>query len=143
MAIALGEFTSRYDDIKDKYITLYRYCSKNNLLTADRDKFEVSGPVAMFLLGQSQEFAALMRLEEADLVYNLTGRNSLIFTKILFSHFRRLERYFMFFAEGKVKESRDHAPAASAATGHLKRFPFLVCNIQFEIRILFRQRSLH
>jgi hypothetical protein len=105
MSIALGELTSRYDDIKNKYNTSHRYCAKNKLLKADRES-EVSDPVAKFLLEQSMEFAAMMRLEQADLIYNLTGRNSLIFTKILLSHFRRLERYFMFFAEGRVREPK-------------------------------------
>jgi hypothetical protein len=105
MSIALEELTSRYDDIKSKYNTLYRYCTKNKLLKAERES-EVSAPVAKFLLEQSMEFAAMMHLEQADVIYNLTGRNSLIFAKILLSHFRRLERYFLFFAEGRVKEPK-------------------------------------
>jgi hypothetical protein len=62
----------------------------------------------------------------ADLLYVdhkpialLTGHNALLTAKIVLSYHRRLERYHLFFVEGRVKASGTSPPsvASSPSTG--------------------------
>jgi hypothetical protein len=61
-------------------------------------------PIAEHILSKTKELAVDLHLNESQLILELTHRNSLTFAKTILSYFRRLERYFMFFAEGRVKE---------------------------------------
>jgi hypothetical protein len=104
IAISISTFENEYEQLKIKYDDLYDYLSKGKLLKRAPDRFDKTGSVAEYLLRQSRSFAKALNVENAELIYQLTGSNSLVFTKVLLSHFRRLEKYFMFFAEGRVKE---------------------------------------
>jgi hypothetical protein len=102
--ISLDELRDHYDIIDQEYETLYEFLRNNKLLRAEKGRFDESSPMAVALLQRATAFAQTMRLSDAELIYEISGRNSLIFTKILLSYFRRLRRYFMFFEEGRVKE---------------------------------------
>jgi hypothetical protein len=104
MAVALNEFGSNYKSVKEKYSILHDYLAKSKLLKADSQRFDKDGAVAKYLHREGKKFANSLRLGDADLIYTLADRNALIFVKILLAHYRRLEKYFMFFAEGRVKE---------------------------------------
>jgi hypothetical protein len=104
LAISVGEFTSKYDELKDKYDELYDYLSQNKLLRARRDRLEKNDPISRHIYRISQKFAEMLRLEDANLIYELTGKNPLLYAKVLLSYYRRLERFFMFFAEGRIPE---------------------------------------
>jgi hypothetical protein len=56
------------------------------------------------LQSQATALGELMKINDLDLIYQLTNQNALVFAKVLLAHGRRLDRYFMFFAEGRVKE---------------------------------------
>jgi hypothetical protein len=113
MSLALNQFAERYDALKEEYHELHSYLSKGKLLKTDNERFDTDGPVAKYLLEQCTVFAKNMSLSQQalKLTYNLTDKNSLTLAKILLSHYRRLERYFMFFAEGRVKEPQTIPPA--------------------------------
>jgi hypothetical protein len=104
LAVSLAEFTARYEELKDKYNELHRMLAKGKWLKADPDRLDKNGAVAKFFHEQGVEFAKMLRLEDYALIYRLTGNHALLFLKVLLAHYRRLEKYFMFFAEGRVKE---------------------------------------
>jgi hypothetical protein len=104
--ISFEEFRSHYEEVEQAYTELYEFLAKNKLLRAERDRFDVTGGLADYLLVKSRDFSATMRLSQFEIVYELSGRNSLIVTKILMSYFRRLRKYLMFFEEGRVKEPK-------------------------------------
>jgi hypothetical protein len=102
--ISFEELRLNYDQVERAYSELYDFLSKNRLLRADPERFDVTGAFAVYLLQKSREFSAELRLREFDIIYEMSGRNALILCKILLSYFRRLKRYLMFFEEGRVKE---------------------------------------
>lgn len=110
MTASLTEFGSGYDALREEYNHLHYYLAKNKYLKADAAKFDTGSAVAKFLRTESDKFAQGLKLENPALIYDLTGKNALKYAKILLAHFRRLERYFMFFAEGRVKEPVNIAP---------------------------------
>src|SRR6185312_5339308 len=99
VAAALAQFSDNYDAIKDRYNTLYNFLQKNKLLKMDVEKFEDKGSISDYILKESNEFSKALMIEDAKLIYELTDKNSLKFAKVLLAHFRRLDGYFMFFAE--------------------------------------------
>jgi hypothetical protein len=103
ISVAFNELNERYDELKSKYNELYKFIKENGLLR-DTERFDPTGPIAEHILLKTQELAVDLHLNETQLILELTHRNSLTFAKIILSYFRRLERYFMFFAEGRVKE---------------------------------------
>jgi hypothetical protein len=100
---ALAQFVGDYDGLKNKYDQIYKYLSKSKLLKADAEIFDPNGSIAKYIKSESDNFAEILNLRESDLIYELTDRHSLRFAKILLSYFRRVERYFLFFVEGRVK----------------------------------------
>jgi hypothetical protein len=112
IALSLGEFISRYDEIRERANKLHKYLSVNDLLRRDKDRFDSTGVIARQVLSDSRQLARSLGIErhDIDLIYQLSNHNSLIYAKILLWYFRRLEKYFMFFAEGRV-----HDPETIAA----------------------------
>ncbi|MPY75998.1 MAG: hypothetical protein GEU87_17280 [Alphaproteobacteria bacterium] len=108
---SLEKFASSYDEVKAQYLELHGYLRKMKLLSSSVERFDKDGAVAKYLVGECKRFAETMELSDFDLVYGLTGKNALGTAKILLSHFRRLERYYMFFAEGRVEEGPEVTPS--------------------------------
>jgi len=107
---SLDKFENNYESIRRDYNKIHGYLAKNKLLKADSEKFDNDGSISQFLLKESYDFSGGLGIDNAELIYELTGRNALKFSKILLSHFRRLERYFMFFAEGRIRDTEIIAP---------------------------------
>ena len=103
IAVAYSELAENYDNVKEKYNCIYKFLANNRLLKAEFGRFDADGALSNRLLGLSNDFAASLHIADVQLIYDLTDKNSLIFSKVLLSYFRRLERYFMFFGEGRVK----------------------------------------
>lgn len=99
---AFSIFNENAEILKDQYDTLHAYLSKMNLLRGTPERFDKSGSVAKFIRAKSQEFAANLDLDHETLD-KLTGSHPLLVAKILLSYHRRLYRYQLFFAEGRVK----------------------------------------
>ncbi|HEX3665865.1 MAG TPA: hypothetical protein VHU23_11595 [Rhizomicrobium sp.] len=113
MSASLGGFSEDYLAIKDVYNRLHSYLSKGKFLSKQgSDRFDPDGPVAARVLEEAEKLSAALKIEQSALIYDLTGRHSLKYAKIMLAHFRRLESYFMFFAEGRVKEPENIAPQA-------------------------------
>jgi len=90
------------DDLEARYKELHSYLSRSKLLKAGPERFDKTGPVATFIRKLSRAFAKSLGVD-FDAVDRLTGKNALLSAKILLSHYRRLERYHLFFAEGRVQ----------------------------------------
>lgn len=103
IAVAYNELNNDYDNLKLKYNELHKYLQEHGLLR-HAERLDVSGPIADYILKKSKELANDLHLTDSQLILDLTEKNPLIFAKIILSYFRRLERYFMFFAEGRVKQ---------------------------------------
>ena len=110
MSTSLTEFGTNYLAIKDVYGELHSYLSRGKMLKADPARFDNATSIAKHVRGLANALAAALKIENPTLIYDLTGKHSLKYAKILLAHFRRLERYFMFFAEGRVKEPENIAP---------------------------------
>jgi hypothetical protein len=102
---ALERCTTDYDELSNAYRGLYKYLSSNKLLRADVGRFDPDNAIAKYIKTESDNFAKMLNLGENELVYTLTGKNSLRFTKVLLSYFRRIEKYYLFFAEGRLRSS--------------------------------------
>jgi hypothetical protein len=100
---AWAQFIKNYDGLKNKYDVLYKYLSKNKLLKVSIEMFDPNGAIAKYIKSESDNFAEMLNLRESELIYELTDRHPLKFAKILLSYFRRAERYYLFFVEGRVK----------------------------------------
>jgi hypothetical protein len=103
IAVAYNELERNYDGLKNMYNDLYKYLHEQGLLR-DTDRFDASSPISDFILDKSKKLAAALHLTDSQLILELTEKNPLIFLKVILSYFRRLERYYMFFVEGRVKE---------------------------------------
>jgi hypothetical protein len=99
---AFSVYNENYEALKGQYYNLHSYLSKMNLLKRASDRFDKTGSVAKYIRERNQEFAANLDIDYATLE-KLTGSNSLLAAKILLSYHRRLERYQLFFAEGRVR----------------------------------------
>ncbi|WP_407193223.1 hypothetical protein [Bradyrhizobium sp. STM 3566] len=104
MHISLAEFAKNFENLKMGYGNLYRFLAANQLLKADAERFDKSGPLADRINSLAGALAAALKLPDIETIYRLTDRNALSFAKIVLSYFRRLERYYLFFAEGRVQE---------------------------------------
>ena len=114
MRDALDELQKSYDALKQSYKYIYGYLAKNKMLRIDSENFNHIGAGGEFLLQEGLRFATEIDLSnEAHTVNELTGQNPLKFIKVLLSYFRRLERYFMLFAEGRVASDEIIAPSQS------------------------------
>lgn len=109
---AYENFADNYEELKIKYTAFHKYLSNMGLLK-DPDRFEPKGPVAEQIKKYSQEYAVLLDLDYTT-VHRIAGRDGLLTAKILLAHWRRLDRYFQFFAEGRVRLSAEAVPLASS-----------------------------
>jgi hypothetical protein len=99
---ALQSYEQNADDLEARYKELHSYLSRGKLLKAGPDRFDKTGPVAVYIRKLSRAFAKSLAVDY-DAIDRLTGKNALLSAKILLSHYRRLERYHLFFAEGRVQ----------------------------------------
>jgi hypothetical protein len=98
---AFANFNENHDELKAKYQELHSYLSKMGLLKSKGDRFDPTGPVAKHIKALNVTFAEHLDLDYKT-IEKLTGNNALSTAKILLSYHRRLERYQLFFAEGRV-----------------------------------------
>lgn len=92
-----------YEGIKEQYHLVYEYLRRNKLLRADPERFDKESPVARYIYLEGNKLAKTLAVHDVELIFTLTDQHALKFAKIILSYFRRVERYFMFFAEGRVK----------------------------------------
>lgn len=102
--LSLDLFAANYNSIKTEYLEIHKYLHNSHLLKRDAVRIELESGISKFILNKSKEFASIMHLDQLDLIYKLTDKNPLSTIKILLSFYRRMERYYLFFAEGRVKE---------------------------------------
>ena len=110
MSASLMEFGTSYLSIREVYNQLHNYLARGKMLKADPDRFDNSGAIATHVRDLAGTLAMALKVENPVLIYDLTGKHALKYAKVILAHFRRLERYFMFFAEGRVKEPENIAP---------------------------------
>ena len=103
---ALQIYSMNADDLDARYKELHSYLSRSKLLKAEPERFEKTGPVAVYIRKLSRAFASKLGVDY-DAIDRLTGKHALLSAKILLSHYRRLERYNLFFAEGRVQFPTD------------------------------------
>lgn len=102
IAEAFEAFEASYGDLKKAYDELHDFLSENKLLRRAPDRFDNASAIAQFVFRRSNALAKKMNLTDRKIIYRLSDKNRLIYAKIVLSHFRRMEKYFMFFAEGRV-----------------------------------------
>jgi len=109
----LSEIVGAYDfylenqeQLKDQYNALRGYLSKSKFLKLAPEKFDKTGPAAKHIRGMCNDFSRSLGVDN-QAIDRLTGNHPLMIAKILLSYHRRMERYFLFFAEGRVKFPED------------------------------------
>lgn len=99
---ALANFTAKQDAIKIEYNMLRKFLSKSKLLKAGNiDKLEKNDPIFRFIREHNKTLSKSLGVD-VEPIERLTS-NVLTTAKILLAHYRRLERYHMFFAEGRAQ----------------------------------------
>jgi hypothetical protein len=104
---ALATYEVRQELLKDQYNDLHNFLSRMKLLKTTRasaDRLERNDPISKEIGSKNSEFAANLGVN-LTAINQLTGKNALSTAKILLSHHRRLERYHLFFVEGRVRPS--------------------------------------
>ena len=81
---------------------LRKFLSKSKLLKAGNiDKLEKNDPIFKFIREHNKTLSKSLGVD-VEPIDKLTG-NDLTTAKILLAHYRRLERYHMFFVEGRAQ----------------------------------------
>lgn len=104
VSVAFHELEAHYIEIKDQYTILYKYLQEQGLLRAEAERFDQEGPIALYLKEMADKLGDSLKLADLSLLFDLTNKNALLYSKVLLAHFRRMEKYFLFFAEGRVKD---------------------------------------
>jgi hypothetical protein len=99
---ALANFDKNQEAIKAEYNMLRKFLSKNKFLKAGHiDKLEKNDPVFKFIREHNKTLSKSLGVD-VEPIDKLTS-NVLTTAKILLAHYRRLERYHMFFVEGRAQ----------------------------------------
>jgi len=98
---AMKLFSSRYEALEEKYNFLHKYLSSLDFLTQAPERLKISTGTAESIKEHARSLADDLGLDY-DEIEQLTT-HSLSTAKIVLSHHRRLRRYFLFFAEGRVQ----------------------------------------
>ncbi len=105
VADALANFDKTQEDLKSEYKMLYGFLQKSKLLKkVNADRLEKNDAISKYIREHNQTFAKALGVDLKP-IDRLTGHNALSTAKILLSYHRRLERYHLFFVEGRVKAS--------------------------------------
>jgi hypothetical protein len=98
---SMQHFSANYEDLEDKYTFLHKYLSSLGFLTQAPERLKMSESTELSIKGHAHDLSHGLQLnyEELD---ELT-RHPLSTAKIVLSHYRRVRRYFLFFAEGRVQ----------------------------------------
>lgn len=105
MVDAMKHFASNFEDLESQYQFLHSYLSKLDFLSVTFSNYKISTGTEQSIEQYTRKLADELGLEYDEL-YELTG-NSLSTAKIVLSHYRRLDRYFLFFAEGRARLPSD------------------------------------
>jgi hypothetical protein len=104
VSAALDIYDKTQDALKEQYNYLHNYLSRMKLLKKGGERLERGDAISKHIAEKNKEFAAALQVD-LGAINSLTGNNVLSAAKILLSHHRRLERYHLFFVEGRVKVS--------------------------------------
>ena len=99
----LEYFSRNYNEIKRMYDDLYKFMQKNKLLKSDKEKFDSNGAIAGHLFDSATRLAVEIGIVESNHLYEMVGQNKLSYAKVVLAQFRRMQGYFLFYAEGRVK----------------------------------------
>jgi hypothetical protein len=97
---AMKHFEAGYEALQPRYNFLHDYLSKLDFLATSPDSLKIHSATASSIEGHARELAEGLGISY-DEIASLTG-NPLSTAKIVLSHYRRLERYYLFFAEGRT-----------------------------------------
>ena len=93
---------------------LRKFLSKSKLLKAGHiNKLEKNDPIFRFIRERNKILSKSLGVDVGP-IEKLTG-NALTTAKILLAHYRRLERYHMFFVEGRARFKPVAASTSSVA----------------------------
>jgi hypothetical protein len=109
---ALGNFEQKQERLKAQYSELHSFMSRNNLLKKAGERVQRGDAISKFIQDKNELFAIALKIDHRP-INRLTGQNAVSTAKILLSYHRRLERYHLFFVEGRAKMS-DGAPPVVA-----------------------------
>jgi hypothetical protein len=94
--------TDNFDAVEEEYNAFHGFLSALDLLTRGPDQIVLAEAIARNIRERGQSFAHNLGIDY-EWIATLTSDNPLFTGKILLSHFRRLRRYFFFYAEGRVQ----------------------------------------
>lgn len=97
----LAKYEENQESLRSIYKELHDYLSHMNLLRRNPEGADLTEATSTYIAGYNQRFATALGLQLGS-IQNLSG-NVLLTAKIILSYYRRVERYQLFFAEGRVK----------------------------------------
>jgi hypothetical protein len=99
---ALDNFDKNQEFLKVQYTELHNYMSRAKLLKKSGERVQRGDAIYKYLQDKSGAFAATLGIDKRP-IDRLTANNVVSTAKILLSYHRRLERYHLFFIEGRVR----------------------------------------
>jgi hypothetical protein len=97
-----SNFARNKDDIQKSYAKLYKYLKTMKLLKVDGDRFDNQSPMATHILGLAKTLATELRVDEFDMIHELTNKNALATAKIILAFERRVRDLDNFVSEGRL-----------------------------------------
>lgn len=99
----LQSYADHRSDVKSKYNTLYEFMARNKFLAKEATNFIVSDDMKKSIAGHAKELDQFMPGIYFDTFLSMARNSHVIAAKILLSVFRRMDKLFLFFEEGRVK----------------------------------------
>lgn len=103
---SLDHFGSNQFEAAGSYKRLRDFLGKSHLLRSNAAEFNSDSEMGRIISRMTLELSAAMSFEEISLVNSLVEQNALAAAKVVLSYARRIERSYMFFAEGRVSWNR-------------------------------------
>jgi hypothetical protein len=99
-------FIERVSELSGRYRELDNILRKERLKKAGPGSTFSSDAIAAFVQRRAFDFAVAMGLPSSAELFDMSGRNTLVYTKLVLSFYRRIKELYEFRAEGRVQPQR-------------------------------------
>ncbi|KQT05874.1 MULTISPECIES: hypothetical protein [unclassified Bradyrhizobium] len=103
IANTIQTFDEHWEMLRGAYLNIYGVLRKEKLLSARPTKSFSSVAVRNIIRKNSSDLAIKMGIDKVDELYAVCDSNTLVFSKVVLSIFRRANELYLYYAEGRVQ----------------------------------------